>query len=261
MSDLEQTGKRFVPEERRLCPECRLLSDSPMCFSPEMDIAAGVVVGSIGVAALRHVDQPRELPLASLPVLFGAHQVTEAFVWWGLRGDVAASTGRSALWLYTLFAFVVLPVLAPLAVLLIEPATRRRRMMGRFAVLGGLVSAVYLASMAREPMTVMVRGNTLGYGTGVPHGELLAVVYVTATVGALVASSHRRIALFGAANAVVVPLLVLVAAHAFTSLWCLWAAVASVVIADHVRRRASATPTGAADVATVRPEPGVLHRR
>ena len=211
-----------------------------MCFSPEMDIGAGVVVGSIGVAALRHVDRPQELPLASLPVLFGAHQVTEAFVWWGLRGDVGASTSDAALWLYVLFAFVVLPTLAPLAVLLVEPDPGRRRMIGRFAVVGGLVSVVYLASMVREPMTATIRGHTLGYGTGAPAGDLLAVLYVTATVVALVSSSHRRIALFGIANAIVVPLLMLAAARSFTSLWCLWAAAASVVIADHVHQSASA---------------------
>jgi hypothetical protein len=206
-----------------------------MCFSPEMDVGAGVVVGAIGVAALRHVERPQELPLASLPVLFGAHQLTEAFVWWGLRGDAAASTGHTALWLYTLFAFVVLPLLTPLAVLLVEPDVRRRQVIARFAVLGGLVSVVYMASMLREPMTAAIRGHTLTYGTGAPAGDLVAAIYVVAGVGALLASSHRRIALFGVANVVVVPLLVLVSAHAFTSLWCLWAAMASVAIADHLR--------------------------
>jgi uncharacterized protein DUF6629 len=206
-----------------------------MCFSPEMDIGAGVVVGSIGLAALRHVDRPQELPLASLPVLFGAHQLTEAFVWWGLRDDVAASTGHAALWLYVLFAFVVLPILAPVAVLLVEPDTRRRRLVGRYAVLGALVSLVYLVSVVRQPPTVTIQGHTLGYGTGAPHGDLLAVLYAGATVGALLNSSHRRIALFGAANFVVAPLLLLLSARAFTSLWCLWAAVASVVIADHLQ--------------------------
>ena len=211
-----------------------------MCFSPEMDIGAGVVVGSIGVAALRHVDRPQELPLASLPVLFGAHQVTEAFVWWGLRGEVAASTGHTALWLYVLFAFVALPVLAPLAVLLVEPDTRRRRVVGRFTLLGALVSAVYLAALLDGPAGTSIRGHTLTYGIGAPGGEMLAALYVVGTVGALVSSSHRRIVLFGAANAVVVPLLLLASGRAFTSLWCLWAAVASVVIADHVRRGAPA---------------------
>ena len=211
-----------------------------MCFSPEMDVAAGVVVGSIGVSALRHVDRPQGLPLASLPVLFGTHQLTEAFVWWGLRGDVAASTGHAALWLYVMFAFVVLPVLAPVAALLVEPNARRRRLIGRFATIGALVSAIYLASILQEPISATVHGHTLAYDTGVSYGGPLATVYVVATLGALVTSSHRRIALFGAANAVVVPLLVLVSTRAFTSLWCLWAAVASLVIADHLRRGASA---------------------
>lgn len=209
-----------------------------MCFSPEMDVGAGVVVVAIGVAALRHVDRPQELPLASLPVLFGAHQLTEAFVWWGLRGEVAASTGHTALWLYALFAFVALPVFVPIAVLLAEPDARRRQTMGRFALLGAMVSAVYLAALLEGQVQAAIRGRTLTYGTGAPYGELLAVLYVVAAVGALMASSHSRIALFGAANAVVVPLLVLLSARAFTSLWCLWAAVASVVIADHVRRGA-----------------------
>ncbi len=211
-----------------------------MCFSPQMDVAAGVVVGSVGVGALSRVERPHDVPLASLPVLFGAHQLTEAFVWWGLRGDVDASTGHAALWLYVLFAFVALPVLAPMAVLFAEPDARRRRGMARFTGLGAVVSTVYCTALCQGRVSATIRGHTLGYGTGAPHGELLATLYVTATVGALLTSSHRRIALFGAANMVVVPLLLLVAARAFTSLWCLWAAVASAVIADHVWRDASA---------------------
>jgi hypothetical protein len=211
-----------------------------MCFSPEMDIAAGVVVGSVGLAALRHVDRPQDLPLASLPVLFGAHQLTEAFVWWGLRDEVSASTGHAALWLYMLFAFVVLPMLAPVAVLLVEPDARRRRVMGGGAVVGALVASVYLAALLQGPIGATINGHTLVYDTGVPYGGPLAAVYVVATLAALVSSSHRQIAMFGAANVVVVPILVLLSTRAFTSLWCLWAAVASVVIADHLGRGASA---------------------
>jgi len=76
-----------------------------------------------------------------------------------------------------------------------------------------------------------------------------------AAVGSLMTSSHRRIALFGVANAVVVPLLVLLSARAFTSLWCLWAAVASVVVADHVRRGASA---GEKQLARPHPQPAAV---
>ncbi len=57
-----------------------------MCFSADADLAAGVVVTVIGVDAIRRARTPKELPLAALPLLFGIHQLVEAFVWWGLAG-------------------------------------------------------------------------------------------------------------------------------------------------------------------------------
>lgn len=206
-----------------------------MCFSAEMDLAAGAVIAFVGVDTLRHVHRARDVPLASLPLAFGAHQLSEAFVWWGVQGDAAASTGRAALWVYLLFAFVVLPVVVPLAVRLVEPDEGRRRLMGRFAALGALVSVLYGASMLSEPVSAAVHGRALSYRTGVPYGGTVAALYMVATVGALLASSHRRIAVFGLANLVAVPVLVFAATHALTSLWCFWAAVASVVIAAHQR--------------------------
>jgi hypothetical protein len=58
---------------------------------------------------------------------------------------------------------------------------------------------------------------------------------VVATVGALLSSSHRLVTLFGAANLVALPILVAVSTLALTSLWCVWAAATSVVIARHQR--------------------------
>lgn len=211
-----------------------------MCFSAEMDVVAGLVIGSVGVDALRHVRRPKDLPLASLPLAFGVHQLTEAFVWWGLKGDVAPSTGRAAVWAYMAFAFVVLPLLTPLALLVVEPDDVRRRRIGRFAALGALVSLVYADAMLSGPIAATIHGRTLAYDAGVTHGGAVAALYMVATVGALLASSHSRIALFGMANLLALPVLVLTSSRALTSLWCFWAAVASVVIASHQRATADA---------------------
>jgi hypothetical protein len=62
---------------------------------------------------------------------------------------------------------------------------------------------------------------------------------MAATVGALLSSSHRRIALFGAAHMAALPILVVVSTMALTSLWCAWAAATSVIIARHQRAMAS----------------------
>jgi len=81
-----------------------------MCFSSQADLVGGVVIGAIGVDTVGHCRRPREVALASLPLLLAGHQLVEAFVWWGLQGRVAPAVGRGAMWAYLAFAFGVLPV-------------------------------------------------------------------------------------------------------------------------------------------------------
>ena len=69
-----------------------------MCFSPEADLVAGVVVSGVGIDALRHVKQTREYPLASLPLLLGVHLLVEVYVWWGEAGRVPEYVGQTATW-------------------------------------------------------------------------------------------------------------------------------------------------------------------
>lgn len=207
-----------------------------MCFSAEMDVAAGLAVGAIGVEGLRQVRRPRELALGALPVLFGAHQLTEAFVWWGDGGLVATSTARTAMWVYMAFAYVVLPVLVPVVVLGVEPDAFRRRGIALFAVLGVLVALLYLQAMVDGPVSAVVDGNRIAYHTGLGHGGLVAGLYMLATVGALLASSHPLIVAFGKANLIALPALALLYSEALASLWCAWAAVTSIIIVAHLRQ-------------------------
>ena len=77
-----------------------------MCFSPEADaVVGGIVVVSRGRRVAACARRSNQIPFASLPLLFGLHQVSEAFVWWGLQGNVAHTVERAALWAYLLFAF------------------------------------------------------------------------------------------------------------------------------------------------------------
>lgn len=213
-----------------------------MCFSPEVDIAAGIVVGAVGVDALRHVRSRREMPLAALPIVLGSHLLIEAFVWWGLQGEASQDTYRAALWAYMAIAFVLLPAMAPLAVAAVEPHARNRRAISRFAILGVLVAAFYAAGMADGPIDAAIHDDKIAYHTDVAYGGVIAFVYMVATVGAFLCSSHRRLVSFGVANLVALPVLTLVSTEALASLWCAWAAVASVVIAAHVRTAGVTTP-------------------
>ena len=210
-----------------------------MCFAPEADAAAGVIVVAVGVDALRHVREPRQIVLASLPLLFGVHQLTEAFVWWGLRGDVAHWVERAAIWAWLLFAFTALPVLLPVAVGLIERSKTRRRVIAAFGVLAVAVAVSLTIAMFRGPIAATIETHHIMYDVDAQNfGAQLTGLYVIATCGALLASSYRDLEVFGALNLVAVPVLMWLTVSGFVSLWCFWAAIASIVIALHLRRQA-----------------------
>ena len=114
-----------------------------MCFSPEADLVAGIVIGVIGVDAFRHVRSPRERPLAALPIVFAFHQLIEVVVWRGLQGHVDSGVWHAAAWLYLAVAFGVVPVLVPFAVAALEPEEHRARARS-FVLLGALVAAVLM---------------------------------------------------------------------------------------------------------------------
>jgi len=207
-----------------------------MCFSAQADLVGGVVLGAIGFDVVRHVHHRRDhLAVAALPFLLAAHQLDEAFVWWGLQGHVAAGVGRVATWAYLLFAFVVLPAYVPAAVWAIEPAGRRRRIIAPFVGLGAAVSVVLFVAMVRGPVTSRLGHLHVSYGIGLHSSLVVVSAYVVATCGSLVLSGYRRVALFGVVNLIAVAVLARLTIDGFASLWCGWAAVTSAAIALHLR--------------------------
>lgn len=207
-----------------------------VCFAPQADVAGGIVVGAIGVDAYRHLrGRNNHLLLATLPLLLGVHQLVEAFVWWGVEGEVPHDVGRVALWIYLLIAFVVLPMFVPFAVLALEPTARRRWLMAPFIGLGAGVSAVLLAAMLRAPIDVAERPYHLAYSLSVSHGGLVVALYVVAICGALLFSGYRHVAIFGFANLLAVAILARITLDGFASLWCAYAALSAGAIAFHMR--------------------------
>jgi hypothetical protein len=209
-----------------------------VCFSAEADLVAGIVISGAGVDALRHVEKRSEIPLASLPLVFGAHQIIEAFTWWGLDGRVPEGVGTVALWAYLVIAFGVVPVLVPGAVCAVEPEPGRRRLLVPFCVLGIAVAAVLVAEMISGPVSAEVACRYIDYEVGIGYGGQIATLYVAATCGSLLLSSKRSLVVFGVLNLAAVVTLALLLANGVISLWCAWAAVIGLVIVIHLRSQA-----------------------
>jgi Family of unknown function (DUF6629) len=200
-----------------------------VCFSAEADFVSGAVIGAIGIATLTKVDRPRELPLAVLPLAFALHQIAEGFVWRDLDSGAARSSGV-AVYLYLAFAWVVLPILAPLAVMILEPPGWRRRAIGVFVVLGSMAGAYLAAAIVSDDVSAHAVEHTVQYGGAGQFATAATALYILATCGAPLLSGFRAIVWFGLANLVAVAAFATIQAEGFTSLWCTWAAVVSVLI-------------------------------
>ncbi|MCG6941821.1 MAG: hypothetical protein LJE69_11305 [Thiohalocapsa sp.] len=201
---------------------------------------AGVLL-VIGVLTLRHVSRPSEYVFASLPLLFGLHQFVQGLVWLGLFGVGSHTTLHVAATVFVFYAQAVLPLLVPLAVWLIEPRSRRRVLILGLAVLGGLLGAYVAWGLIKVPTRVYVHDGSLVYDNPMTEQIWIAVVYVLTTCGSLILSSSVSIQIFGWLNLVGLIVVFLVAQYAFTALWCLYAALVSVVLYLHfIERRINA---------------------
>ncbi|MBT2367435.1 hypothetical protein J7E88_19530 [Streptomyces sp. ISL-10] len=206
-----------------------------MCWSATADLTAGAGIAAVGAACVVTTvrrGRPRDLPLAALPLLLGAHQVVEAVLWTGGGGAGAATTA---------WAVIALPVLAlwvPLGVLVAAPAHARVRSAVP-AVAGVATSAALAHVLATRSVTADIRGHTVGYAIGLPHPAWLLTGYLLATVGSLLLATDRALRLLGVLTGLGAVACVLLWRTAFVSTWCAAAAVASVALLGWTLRPAA----------------------
>lgn len=205
-----------------------------MCFSPEMDVAAGLVVTGIGIDCLRHVTSRNQLALAALPIVFGVHQLIETFVWWELQGRVGQCTGDVATYSYLVIALLVVPLLIPWAFLRLGAGRSRAADIG-FLVVGMAAAAICAALLGLDVPDRRIDGHQITYFAGEYIPDHVLPVYAVACLGPPLLARARLLQLFGVLNLVVVVGLALLNQEGVISLWCVWAAVTSILVNLHLR--------------------------
>jgi len=201
-----------------------------MCFSATANFVGSGVLGTIGVATLTKVKHRRELLFAALPALFAVHQFMEGFVWLGLDGILSPAVAHNMGAAFMLYAQGLLPFILPLSVLLFEPDVKSRRRMLPFLAIGTAIALYILWGLTAYSFQVYIKGNSLVHINPATNNMTVAVLYVIATCGSLFFSKVKDMVIFGAANLAILLVVMALKRYAFTSLWCAYAAVASVII-------------------------------
>jgi hypothetical protein len=179
---------------------------------------------------------------AALPTLFGVHQFIEGFVWLGLDGRLSPAVAHDMGAAFVLYAQGLLPFLLPLSVLLFEPDVKSRRRLLPFLALGGATTLYILWALTAYPLQLYVRGNSIVYINQATNNTAVALLYVIATCGSLFFSKVRAMVIFGATNLTILLIVMEVKRYAFTSLWCAYAAIASLIILAYFWRSSGDRP-------------------
>jgi hypothetical protein len=111
-----------------------------------------------------------------------------------------------------------------------------------FLVLGGGTTLYILWALTAYPLQLYVRENSIVYINQATNNTAVALLYVIATCGSLFFSKIRMMVLFGLANLVILVVVMEVKRYAFTSLWCAYAAVASVIILAYFWKSSAERP-------------------
>jgi hypothetical protein len=213
-----------------------------MCFSATANFVGSGALATMGVLTLVKVKHRRELLFAALPTFFAIHQFIEGFVWLGLDGILSPAITHNMGAAFMLYAQGLLPFLLPLSVVLFEPGAHARRRMFPFLILGTATTLYILWALTAFPTQVYIRGNSIVYMNAATNNLTVAIFYVIATCGTLFFSKVRAMVVFGAANLAILLFVMAVRRYAFTSLWCAYAAVASVIILAYFWRSTADRP-------------------
>jgi hypothetical protein len=201
-----------------------------MCFSAPVSFAAGLLLTGVGAAALRAPLKPSEKPFACIPLLFGAQQLIEGMLWLLLPVESASLSIHVLVQLYVLFAGAVWPVLVPFSIFLTETSRPRRFLLGSLCVAGAAI-AIYTASIVvSQGFTVGIANQCLTYGNpmGVLPGTL--AVYAIVACAPFFVSSDPGIRWIGAAQVLGLAVAWTFYRNNLPSVWCLFAAIVSVLI-------------------------------
>ena len=201
-----------------------------MCFSATASFVAAGVTGAVGIAALRRAQHPSEWPLAAVPLIFAAQQGVEGLLWLQLPVAPDGPTTTFLTYLFLLFAEVLWPAFAPLACLLIEPNKTRRMAIMACLVTGLAVAANSFVSIFSHPHTANIIGHHVAYVSENEVSYLMGTAYLVATGGVIALSSHRVMIALSAIVIVGAFVSYMLYWESFVSVWCFFAATASIVI-------------------------------
>ena len=199
-----------------------------MCFSAPVSFAAAALLGVTSAALLTKVRALTELPLAVVPLLFAAQQAIEGVLWRVVPDGPGHTTALATL--FAAIGLIVWPLLIPVAMALVERQTLRRLAILLLVPAGIGVSVNYAAILLVRPYRAWPLGHTLTYVNNHSISPVMAGLYILCTCLPPLLSGSRILNLFGVIVIAGLAITFLAFYESFISVWCFFAALASLIL-------------------------------
>jgi hypothetical protein len=202
-----------------------------MCFSTGASFGASVVLSVIGVAVLKKVKAPHQVPFASIPLIFAVQQFSEGFVWLYLSNPVFA-WAKASPYLFLTFAQIVWPLWVPVSIAILEPDVKRKKVLNIFIGVGLLVSTYFAHRLWMYGVHPNIEGYHIAYQQIYPDSlsHVADILYGVATLVPIFLSKIKRMWTFGLAVFVAYLVTYIFYVNYILSVWCFFSAVMSVLI-------------------------------
>ena len=202
-----------------------------MCFSAGASFGAGAILTVVGVAAIKKVQSPSQIPFASIPLLFAMQQITEGFVWLSLTDPAYASLQQVTTYSFLFFAQVAWPVWVPFSVLKLEPKERQTTMEKILVGIGAFVSLYLAFCLLSYHVEAKVIGYHISYKQDYPSAlRYSGLLYVTATIAPPFFSRISRMWMLGLTVFISYVITAILYTDYIVSVWCFFASIISIAI-------------------------------
>lgn len=205
-----------------------------MCFSAEASFSASVVLGVVGVIAVRKVKDSSQLAFACIPFLFSFQQLCEGVLWIALSNKEYAFLEPVTTYLFLIFAQIVWPTWVPLSILMLEKEAKRKKALFIILGIGALLSLYLTYCFIFYDLHAEISNHHIKYNLKFPHTDdllwLTAIFYFIPTVVSTIISSVKRMQILGMIILLSCLITRLFTLQYFISIWCFFAAVISVMV-------------------------------
>ena len=203
-----------------------------MCFSATASFGAGVVLSIIGIASIKKIQHPSQILFASIPLLFAVQQIAEGVLWVTLPNPANTLLSQVMTYVFLFFAQFFWPLWVPIAILMLEKESKRKRFQKILVGMGMIVALYFAYCLISYPVHAKIVGYHVTYKVEYPNllGRYGGIFYLIATVVPPFFSHIKRMWMFGTTMFISYLITAIFYDHYVVSVWCFFASIISISI-------------------------------